>query len=133
MDENNLSVSIESVLFALLIVLTLDSILRVLVLIGFVTVNTGLNAFDVVSIEILPSFVTASAYWLAGVGGLWFVAHRLGYMRPYVLALMGVAVSLGMTLLYSGMNINPLWLAVNTGRAALMGWVLWRLAYRKPR
>ena len=132
MAKNNLSISIESVLVSLLIVLTLNSILSILVLIGFVTTSTGLSAFDVVGIEILPSFVMSSAYWLAGVGGLWFVAHRLGYMRPYVLALLGMAVSFGMTLLFSGLTINPLWLAVNMARAALMGWLLWRLAYRTP-
>jgi len=131
MDNNTPTLSPEWVIVSLISVLALNTILGVLLFFGMVMASTGFNAFDLISSEIFLSIIKASVYWLAAVGALWFVAHRLGFRRWYVLAGIGAAVALGLTLLMAGARINPTWTAVHMLRAALMGWVLWRLAYRQ--
>lgn len=129
MDDIDQTLSPEWVIIGLISVLILNSILGIMLFFGIVMASASLNPFEIISSEIIISIIKASVYWLAAVGALWFVAHRFGFRRWYVLAGIGVAVTLGMTLLVAGARINLAWTAVHMLRAALMGWVLWRLAY----
>ncbi|NOR64304.1 MAG: hypothetical protein GQ535_17685 [Rhodobacteraceae bacterium] len=132
LDRPSQTISVEWVLIALLSVFILNSIMSVLMFIGVVSLNSGLNAFDVISVATLLSIAKSSTYWLAAVGALWFVAHRLGFQRWFVLTAIGVTVSVGLTLLLGRGAINLFWFVAHAGQSALMGWVLWRLAYQKP-
>lgn len=130
MDNRAPPLSPEWVIIGLISVLLLNAILGVLLFFAAINASSDLNAFDIISNEIFLSIAKASVYWLAAVSVLWFAAHRLGFRRWYVLAAIGAAVALGLTLLAAGARINPTWTTVHMLRAALMGWVLWRLAYR---
>ncbi len=130
MNDTTPNLNPEWVIIGLISVLVLNTVLGILLFFGMIMASSGLNAFDIVLNEIVLSIVKASVYWLAAVSALWFVAHRLGFWRWYVLAGIGAAVALGLTLLMADVRINPTWTAVHMLRAALMGWVLWRLAYR---
>jgi len=132
LDRPSQTISVEWVLIAFLSVFVLNSFMSVLMFIGVVSLNSGLNAFDVISVVTILSIAKSSTYWLAAVGVLWFVAHRLGFQRWFVLTGIGAAVSVGLTLLLGRVSISPFWFAAHAGQSALMGWVLWRLAYQKP-
>jgi len=132
MNDTTPNLNPEWVIIGLISVLILNSILGILLFFGIVMASADLNPFEIISSEIIINIIKASVYWLAAVGALWFVAHLLGLRRWYVLAGIGAAVALGLTLLMAGARIDPAWTAVHMLRAALMGWVLWRLAYRQP-
>ncbi len=130
-DENS-DISVERILIALLSVFALNSIINVLQFAGVITASLGAEAFDIVSLDMFVGPVKASVYWLLGVGVLWFVAHRLGARQGWVLFSIGLVVSVAMTVLFSGFIFRPFWFVMNAAQAALMGWVLWRLAYQAP-
>ncbi|MBL1435919.1 MAG: hypothetical protein COB08_006940 [Rhodobacteraceae bacterium] len=131
MNKNPQIMSVEWVLIALLSVFALSSIIDILLFIGVIALSTSINVFDIISVDFIASSIMGSGYWLAGVGALWFIAHRLGYRRWWALATIGAAVSIGLTVAFNGAHFDLLWFVMNTLVSSAMGWVLWRLAYRQ--
>ena len=129
MDTNNQNVSVEWVLIALLSVFALSSVVSILLSFSVIMINTSMNAYDLISEGFFIGPIKGSAYWLMGVGALWFMAHRLGFYHWWALVIISAAVSIGMSVVFNGAHLSLFWFAVNTLISSFMGWVLWRLAY----
>ncbi len=130
MDNKDQNISVEWVLIALLSVFALSSAISIFISFGVIMFQTGMSPYDLISMGFFVGPIKGTVYWLVGVGALWFIAHRLWVCHWWVLVIIGVAVSIGMMAAFSGTYFSLFWLVVNAAVSAIMGWVLWRLAYR---
>ena len=132
MIENDQKTTVEWVLIALLSVFGIYSALQVGLFLGVVTIQAGIPIMSVISDGMLMSSVVGTAYWLVAVAALWFVAHRLGFRQWWALAAIAAAVSAALSIILGGGHYSLVWFVLNTAISSFMGWILWRLAYRKP-